>query len=91
MEQQFKTTSTMAVVSLVCGILAWTLLPVFGGIAAVITGHMARGELRRRTDLEGDTLAVIGLILGYTSLAVIVLSVLVIFLFLGGMAFFATM
>jgi hypothetical protein len=42
------TTNTLAIVSLVFGALAWTLLPLVGAIVAIVTGHMARGELRRQ-------------------------------------------
>ena len=82
----------LAVVSLVCGILGWTLLPFLGSIAAVICGHLARSEIRRAPDrLEGDGLAVAGLVLGYLSIALGVLVVLAIFLFFGGLVWFAAM
>ena len=42
-----RQTSSLAVVSLVSGILGWSLLPLIGSIAAIITGHMARAEIRR--------------------------------------------
>lgn len=65
-----RTTSTLAVVSLVFGILAWCMLPVAGAIVAVVCGHLARGEIRRAPgQLEGDGLAVVGLVLGYVQLA----------------------
>ncbi|HET6805016.1 MAG TPA: DUF4190 domain-containing protein [Frateuria sp.] len=64
------TTSAMAVVSLIFGIASWCVLPVLGAIVAVIFGHLARGEIRRAPGrLEGDGLAVIGLVLGYVQLA----------------------
>jgi hypothetical protein len=69
MTGQSKQTSTLAVVSLVFGILAWILVPVIGAIVAIITGHMARSEIRRSGGaIEGDGLAVAGLVLGYVSL-----------------------
>ena len=37
-----RQTSSLAVVSLVAGILGWTLLPLSGSIGAIITVHMAR-------------------------------------------------
>ncbi len=62
-------TSTLAIVSLVFGILAWVLIPIIGAIVAIITGHMARGEIRRSGGtLGGDGMAVAGLVLGYISL-----------------------
>ena len=38
--------STLAIVSLVSGILGWSLVPFLGAIVAVITGHMAKKEIR---------------------------------------------
>ena len=86
-----RTTSSLAIASLVSGILGWTLLPVLGTLVAIVTGHMARAEIRRSGGaLEGDGLAIGGLILGYAQLAMIVLGVLVLFLFFGGLAALAT-
>jgi len=65
-----RTTSVMAVVSLVSGIAAWCMLPVIGAIVAIVCGHLGRGEIRRSQGaLEGDSLAVVGLVLGYVQLA----------------------
>jgi len=63
--------STMAVVSLVAGILGWTIVPFLGSIVAVVTGHMAKREIRESGGrLGGDGLATAGLILGYVSLGI---------------------
>ncbi|MGV8923194.1 MAG: DUF4190 domain-containing protein [Thermomonas sp.] len=92
MNAMTRTTSAMSIVSLVSGILGWTLLPFLGSIVAVITGHMARGEIRRAPDrLEGDGLAIAGLILGYAAIAMAVFAVVAIFLFFGGLAWFLAM
>lgn len=81
-----RQTSTLAVVSLVTGILGWTLLPLLGTLTAIITGHMARGEIRRMPDrLEGDGLAVAGLILGWVAVGFWVLGLIVLFAFFGGL------
>ena len=73
-------TNTMAIVSLVSGILGWVLIPILASIVAVVTGHMARTQIKQSMGAEGgDGLAVAGLILGYASLA---LNCLVILLFL---------
>ena len=87
MNANVRQTSTLAIVSLIAGILGWTLVPFFGSIAAVICGHMARKEIRLAPDrLEGDGLAIAGLVLGYLSIAMAVLAVLALFLFFGGLA-----
>jgi hypothetical protein len=89
---QSPRTSSLAIVSLVAGILGWSLLPLVGTLAAIITGHMARKEIRASAGtLEGDGLAVAGLILGWASAVVWVLGVVVLFLFLGGLAFLASL
>lgn len=67
--------STLAVVSLVFGILAWTVLPLVGAFVAVITGHMGRSEIRRSEGrLGGFGMTTAGLILGYLQLALMVLG-----------------
>ncbi|MDX1549326.1 DUF4190 domain-containing protein [Novilysobacter spongiicola] len=79
------TTSTLAVVSLVCGILGWTMLPGLGSIVAIITGHLARSEIRNASPaLEGDGLAVAGLVLGYSMIAVAVAAIMMFVVFFGG-------
>ena len=89
MNANVRQTSTLAIVSLIAGILGWTLVPFFGSIAAVICGHMARKEIRLAPDrLEGDGLAIAGLVIGYLALAMAVLAVIAVFLFFGGLAAF---
>jgi len=84
-----RQTSTLAIVSLIAGILGWVALPFIGSLTAIITGHMARGEIRRQPDrLEGDGLALAGLILGWVNVALWIIGLLVLFLFFGGLAWF---
>ena len=87
MNATLRQTSSLAVVSLVAGILGWTLLPFLGSLVAVVCGHMARGEIRRAQGaLEGDGMAVAGLVLGYLVIGLSVLAVLAAILFFGGLA-----
>lgn len=70
-EQQYHPVdnSGMAIVGLIAGIAGWTVVPFLGAIAAVITGHMAKREIRESMGrLGGDGLATAGLVLGYASL-----------------------
>jgi hypothetical protein len=86
---QIKQTNNLAIVSLVSGILGWTLLPWVGSLVAIITGHMARAEIRRNADTqEGDGLAIAGLIMGWGMVALSVLAIVAIFMFFGGLALF---
>ena len=81
-------TNTLAVVSLVSGILSWFMLPLIGAIVAIITGHMARNQIKASFGTQtGDILAIVGLILGYLNLIVAcVLPILILggFVSLGG-------
>jgi hypothetical protein len=65
-----RTICTAAIVSFAFGIGAWIILPFFAAIVAVISGHMARREIRdSQGQLDGDGFAVAGLVLGYIHLA----------------------
>ncbi len=78
-------TSTLAIISLVSGILGWTLVPTLGAIVAVITGHMAKNEIRRSGGmLTGDGLATAGMVLGYVHLALAVVGICLAILIITG-------
>lgn len=67
-----KPNSTMALASLILGILGWTIAPGLASIAAIITGHMAKNEIKASMDqLGGDGMATAGLIMGYASVAIV--------------------
>ena len=69
--QPMGRTSTPAIISLIAGILGFfQILPVIGPIAAVISGHMAKKEIKNSGGLvTGNGMATTGLILGYLMLA----------------------
>jgi hypothetical protein len=77
-------TNTLAVVSLVAGILSFfgNIIPVAGGftvaLVAIITGHMARGQIKK-TGEQGMGMATAGMIIGYVHIALLVLVVIAIF------------
>lgn len=76
-------TSTMAIVSLIAGILSWFMLPVVGAVVAVITGNMAKKEIRASGGLlTGDGLATAGLVLGWIQLGLTLVGVCVAVIFL---------
>jgi hypothetical protein len=63
-------TSTLAIWSLVLGILSVTCFSIFSAIPAVICGHMAWSRIKRSSGaLAGDGLAIAGLITGYIGIA----------------------
>ena len=64
-------TSTMAIISLVAGIGTWTILPAIAAIVAIITGHMAKNEIKKSGGtVTGNGMATAGLVLGYIQIAV---------------------
>ncbi|KFN50075.1 DUF4190 domain-containing protein [Arenimonas composti] len=87
----YRPTSTLAVVSLVCGLIGLVgsmfVAPIIASVIAVVTGHMARAEIRRADGaMDGDGLAVGGLVTGWLMIGLCLLTVLVFVLFLGGLA-----
>jgi hypothetical protein len=75
-------TSTLAVVSLVFGCIGWLCGPILG-LAAVITGHMARAEVRKDPSLTGGGMALAGLILGYVWIVAVIIYFVVIGVLVG--------
>jgi type IV pilus assembly protein PilA len=66
-------TSGLAIVSLISGIAIF--IP-FSALAAVVTGHMARSQIRRSGGRKkGSGMALAGLILGYSELASIIILI----------------
>lgn len=60
-----RQTHTMAIVSLVAGIVSWFMCPFIGGIVALICGFMARKDIAKdKTKWDGDSLALAGMIVG---------------------------
>ncbi|MEK7469417.1 MAG: DUF4190 domain-containing protein [Planctomycetota bacterium] len=62
-------TNGLATASLVLAIASWACLGPLCSIPAVICGHMARGQVKRSNGTQtGETLANIGLVIGYINL-----------------------
>jgi hypothetical protein len=81
-------TSTMAIVSLIAGILGFSALPVIGTVVALITGYSARNETRAvPPTASGDGLATAGIVMGWIQVALFILGICLFILFFG---FFAT-
>jgi hypothetical protein len=84
-----RPTNTMAVVAMIAGIAGLTVVPFLGSIVAVITGPMARRQIRV-TGENGDGMAVAGLITGWIGVAVgaffLFFAVLFPLLFLAGVS-----
>jgi len=90
----YQQTNSLAIVSLVAGIVSYFLLPLIGAVAAIITGGIAKRQIRESAGrMKGKGMANWGLILGWVNigigLVVVCLIVLVITGIIGAGAFFA--
>ena len=71
-----RPSSTTAIISLVAGILGLTLIPTIGSIVAVITGSMAKKEIRESGGvLGGEGMANAGIIIGWIGIVLTVLAI----------------
>ena len=79
--------SALAVISLVSGILGVMPFPILASVVAIVTGHLARAEIRRAPErFGGDGMAVAGLVLGYVVLGLWLAGGMLLLVFLGGLA-----
>lgn len=71
-------TNDKALISLIAGILGLTILPLVGSIVAVITGRIAKQEIRDSGGAYGgDGMATAGLVLGWIGIGLTVIGVCV--------------
>jgi hypothetical protein len=71
-----RRTNSTAIVSLVFGIAQFVLCPFIGAIVAIVTGHVAQGQIKRSNGTEsGSGMARAGTILGYVGLVLTILGV----------------
>ena len=69
-------TSTLALISLIAGILGFTAVPLLGGIVALFTGYAARKETRAvPPKYSGDGLATAGIIMGWIQVGLTVVGI----------------
>lgn len=68
--------STMAIISLIAGILGFTLFPFIASIVAIWTGYEARKETRSvPPKASGDGMATAGIIMGWIQIGLTVVSI----------------
>jgi len=81
-------TSGWAIFSLIAGILAWLGVFGLGGVAAIISGYIAKNEINHSGGrVGGNGMATIGLVLGWLNIALACLGACVaIMLFTGVLA-----
>ena len=74
--------SNLAIVSLIAAICGFTIFPFIGSLVAVVTGHMAKGEIARSGGtLGGGGAATWGLVLGYIGLGLGVIGICLVLVF----------
>lgn len=62
-------TSGKATASLICGILAYLILPFLAAIPAIILGHLALSDIKKTAGrLKGNGLAIAGMVMGYAQI-----------------------
>lgn len=75
--------SSLAIASLVFGVLSFVCFSILTAVPAVICGHMVLGQIRRGEVAESNRgLAIAGLVLGYINIIIVLLSVMAYILFL---------
>jgi hypothetical protein len=81
-----KKDSALAITSLVSGLVGWTFLPIIGAIVAIITGHLAKKEIRDSAGtISGDGMALAGLIMGYVQIGLVLLGIICFITFFAAM------
>lgn len=68
-------TNTLAIVSLISGIVGLVIVPFIGSIVAVITGHMSLSQLKRSGE-AGRGMALAGTIIGWVGLALAIIGLI---------------
>lgn len=78
MTEGAKQTAGVATASLILGILGLVCIGPVAAIPAVICGHMARKKIRNSQGaLQGDGMALAGLIMGYVGIVVAIVGILI--------------
>ena len=68
-----STTNAMAIVSIVCSVGAFAILPVIGHGLGIYLGHRARQEIADSGGMQGgDALATAGIVIGWIGIALFV-------------------
>ena len=90
MDQQAPTSppqqSGLAVASLICGILGLVGTGPITGIVAIITGHMAKKQIRQNPQMTGSGMATAGLIMGWLATIIGIIAVIVVVVMIMGAA-----
>lgn len=78
-------TNTLALVSMIIGIVSFVFVPPLSSAIAVLLGYLARNEIRK-TNEAGGSMALAGVITGYVSGAYGILIIVLYVIFLSSRA-----
>ena len=78
-----KQNNSLAIVSLILGLMGFGMLPLIGSLLAIILGHIARRQIAADETQSGDGLALTGLISGYIGLVLTCSGLIVVIVFFG--------
>jgi hypothetical protein len=72
-------TSPLAIISLITGIASFFVIPLIGGITAIVTGIFAKREIKESNGrMTGIGMARAGLILGAVNIGLIVIAICIV-------------
>jgi len=86
-----KTTSILAILSTISGAASFIVVPLIGAIAALITGYMAKSEIKKSNGtIEGEGFATAGIVMGWINIGLSIMVCCLIILaivFMGAFSF----
>ena len=86
-----KTTSILAILSTISGAASFFVVPFIGAIAALITGYMAKSEIKKSNGtIEGEGFATAGIVMGWINIGLSIMVCCLIILalvFMGAFSF----
>lgn len=69
-----KTTSVLAILSTISGIASFFFIPFVGALAALITGYLAKSEIKKSNGkMDGEGFATAGIVMGWVNLGVMIM------------------
>jgi len=64
-----RRTDNLAIASLACALASYALVPILAAVAAIVMGYMSRERIRKAGgELEGDGIALAGIIVGVSNI-----------------------
>lgn len=82
---QVQVTTPWAIVSLISGIASYIIVPLIGAVVALITGYIAKKEIRNSSgSVSGGGMATVGIVLGWMNIVFALLAICLVILMYTG-------